>query len=108
MALVAAGENVDSKEVKSIREYILKNQNKDGGWSFALNSTSDPDDTAAAIMALIAAGENKSSPAIIKALSFLKSKQTSDGGFAWIGGSNSISTAWVICCLLYTSPSPRD
>ncbi len=108
MALVAAGENVDSKEVKSIREYILKNQNKDGGWSFALNSTSDPDDTAAAIMALIAAGENKSSPAIIKALSFLKSKQTSDGGFAWIGGSNSISTAWVICALKAVDENPYN
>lgn len=98
MALASVGE---TERVESIKNYILSEQNTDGGWSWSNTFASDSNDTAAAIMALLDAGLNQSSPEIANALNYLHSIQNEDGGFAYDSGSQSdgASTAWVITAL---------
>jgi len=51
LALVAAGERVSNQIIQDSKNFILTNQNKDGGWSYAVGGNSDTNDTAAAILA---------------------------------------------------------
>lgn len=88
--------------------FLLGKQNTDGGFSWSANSsTSDIDDTAAAIQALVLAknaGIDGLDTAIQKAYDYLKANQNSDGGFPydpsdtqWGGNlSNASSTAWAV------------
>jgi len=98
LALASVG-NLDSTD--SVKNFILDNQNEDGGWSWSASGTSDSNDTAAAIMALLDLSDNSSSPEIIDALSYLQTTQNEDGGFAYDSDSQSdgASTAWIIAAL---------
>lgn len=107
LALLSVKE-VSSAEVAASKNFILSNQNADGGWGYAVGGDSDTNDTATAIMALIEAGVNVSNSAITNAVSYLHSAQNTDGGFSWsIGGdSDSGSDAWVISALYKIGQNP--
>ena len=98
----------NSSEVIASKNFILSNQNADGGWGYAVGGDSDTNDTATAIMALIEAGVNVSNSAITNAVVYLHAAQNADGGFGWsIGGdSDSGSGAWVISALYKIGQNP--
>ena len=96
-------------EVGSAKDFILANQNPDGGFSYAVGGESDTNDTAAAIMALIEAGLAPSDQAIAKAVDYLKTVQNIDGGFGYQTGndSDSGSDAWVISAIIKINQDPN-
>jgi iron complex transport system substrate-binding protein len=119
LALIAAGEDSDSEMIQSTVAFIKANQGDDGGWSWAtidnyMYSSSDVDDTAAAVMALIAAGESPSSMYITDALDYLRMEQDDSGGFGfedWYTGElvvNSASTAWAIQAIVAAGQDPTS
>jgi len=95
-------------EVQNARQFILNNQNSDGGWGFGLKgSASSVDMTAAAIMALIECGMKPVDSAIGNAKSYLKEVQNSDGGFSgWAGESSASSDAWAISAIYKLGEDP--
>jgi len=105
LALLSAVEPISDEVLSGARDFIVKNQNVDGGWAFALSSGSDTNMTAMAIMALLEAGASKTDANISKALIYLKSAQNSDGGFPYdpkspFGtDSDASSDAWVLSAL---------
>jgi energy-coupling factor transport system substrate-specific component len=83
--------------------WLARQQNGDGGFSFAVRGDpSDIDDTAAALEALIVA--SAPAGAIARARSYLERQQDRDGGFPLQpgGSSNSQSTAWAVQALVAT------
>ncbi|QSO50188.1 hypothetical protein JZ785_14540 [Alicyclobacillus curvatus] len=61
--------------------WLINHQNKDGGFGYsATYSTSDADDTAAAVVALRLLGFTKDSAPVAAALQYLKTQQAADGG----------------------------
>lgn len=105
LALLAAGEPASDSAVTDSKNFILNNQNANGGWSFAVGGTSDTNMTSMAIMALLEAGVAKTDSHIVNAVSYLKSAQNGDGGFPydpaspWGTGSDASSDAWVISAI---------
>jgi energy-coupling factor transport system substrate-specific component len=88
--------------------WLLRQQNRDGGFSFATaGAPSDIDDTGAALEAL-AAGGGASSAEVHRAAGYLRAQQNSDGGFPQQGGggSNAQSTAWATQGLLAAGVDP--
>ena len=86
--------------VKKLIEYIIKNQNSDGGWSMA--DKSECDITAMAVQALsfYYTGSDKSvKKSVDKALKFLSKQQNNDGGYSAEGISNCESTAQVLMAI---------
>lgn len=95
----ATGSSVRTKRVRRAAEFVARQQNADGGFSFATKgSTSGVDDTAAALQALVAAGRSRSRGAVPRAVRFLRGRQAADGGFGASSGlpSNAQSTSWAI------------
>ncbi len=99
---------INSAEIAAAKNFILFNQNTDGGWGYAVGGDSDTNDTATAIMALIETGVNASNSVIVNAVSYLHSAQNADGGFSWLigGDSDSGSDAWVISALYKIGQNP--
>jgi energy-coupling factor transport system substrate-specific component len=88
--------------------WLLRQQNSDGGFSFAAaGDQSDVDDTAAALQALSGAG-GPAAQARGRAVGFIAAQQNRDGGLpAQSGGdSNAQSTAWAIQGLLAAGADP--
>src|SRR3989344_3134585 len=83
LALLAAGEPIGDEVVSSAKNFVIQNQNADGGWAFAILSGSDTNMTAMAIMALLESGVSKSDANISKAIQYLKGAQNSDDGFPY-------------------------
>jgi len=108
LALISAGENKSSGIIQTCKNYILDNQNSDGGWSYGIGLSSDIDNTAAAILALVTAGVDDNSDIILNGLSYIKSHQNNDGGFPFLPGmsSNSASTSWVIDAIVKAGQDP--
>jgi hypothetical protein len=104
LALEPAGE--DPEVISKIKENIIRNQNSDGGWSWAAGGESDADNTAAALSALIKAGVAKDDQVIVAALVYLKTQQQGNGGFISEGSTNSAVDAWVIRSLRDTGQNP--
>ena len=92
IALRAAGRPVPA----ATRRWLIRRQRPDGGWSWALRTASDSNDTAAAVQALRAAGVR--GPPIERALAFLARHRNTDGGYELTEGRGSDvqSTAWVV------------
>jgi Prenyltransferase and squalene oxidase repeat len=81
--------------------WLARQQNGDGGFSFAARGdSSDVDDTAAAIEALVAASAPHAG--VARAERYLVARENGDGGFPLEpgGASNSQSTAWAVQALV--------
>ncbi|MBO8181902.1 MAG: DUF4430 domain-containing protein [Archaeoglobus sp.] len=104
MALKVSGENV-SKTV----EWLIGQQNADGGFGWAPGQPSDYDDTAAAIQALVAANISCDSEVIERAFEYLKTGQNEDGGFRYFGNSssNAASDSWIIQAIVACNGNPE-
>ena len=110
LALRAAGAPMPAAAIG----WLLRQQNRDGGFSFATAGTpSDVDDTAAALEALAAGGGaggggGVSSGALRRAVAYIRAQQNSDGGFPQQAGedSNAQSTAWAVQGLLAAGVAP--
>ena len=108
--LQAAGETVPAAAVN----WLLAEQNADGGWGWGNGLGSDTNSTALAIQTLIVAGVAANDAHITAALDYLAGQQVEDAGFAWdktstwYTGSDSNSTALVIQALLAADPAGLD
>ncbi len=92
------------------RSWLVRQQNGDGGFSFATGgSTSDVDDTGAALEALAGSG-GASARARARAVAFVRAQQDGDGGFAAQPGgeSNAQSSAWAVQGLLAAGVNPSS
>ena len=103
LALRAAGRPAGT----SVR-YLLREQSRSGGWSWAPRGQPDSNDTAAAIQALRAADVGRRAKAIRRGVAYLRRLQSHDGGFALTKGrgSDAQSTAWAIQALLAAGRPP--
>ena len=114
LALISSGEALSDMAVSDSKNFILQNQNQDGGWSFQIGSSSDTNMTAAAIVSLIAAGVSSDDPKIQNGISYLRQSQNNDGGFPYDPqspygtNSDSSSTAWVIWALSSLKINPSS
>jgi hypothetical protein len=92
--------------------WLLRQQNRDGGFSFATaGDPSDVDDTAGALEALSGTGGPAASGAArasARAVAFIRAGQDRDGGLPAQpgGGSNAQSTAWAVQGLLAAGTDP--
>jgi hypothetical protein len=86
--------------------YVLRMQQRSGGWSWSPRGAPDSNDTAAAIQALRAAGV-RGAP-IRRAIRYLVRLQNRDGGFALTPGaaSDAQSTAWAIQAFVAAGVAP--
>ncbi|MDW5595951.1 prenyltransferase/squalene oxidase repeat-containing protein [Conexibacter stalactiti] len=97
LALRAAGTPRGAPSLDNAATWLARQQNRDGGFSFATRGAgSDVDDSAAAVQALVAAGGRDGT--VRRALAFLRAQQNGDGGFPLLPGStsNAQSTGWAI------------
>jgi hypothetical protein len=105
IALESAGQAITAREV----QWLVGQQNADGGWGWAPGLASDTNDTAAAVQALIGAGQSPSSAPVTQALAYLRARQLPDGGFTYSGTkSDADSTAWVIQALRAGGQAPEQ
>ena len=90
------------RAINASRQFILNNQNSNGGWGFAPGVGSDSNTTAMAIAALGITGGAPSN-----AFSYLQQSQDSSGGYGFSPGlaADGASTAWVISGLISAGQS---
>lgn len=103
LALISAGPSANQQIISDSVDFVIANQNSDGGWSYAVGNTSDNGDTAIALQALKAAeGKGFSNAglgsAITVGLAYLQANQNPDGGwgYAGLGFSDAGSAAWSV------------
>lgn len=108
LALSASGENKNTNEIQDAKNYLLNNQNNDGGFSYAPGNASDTNSTAAALLAFIEAGLDSQNQQVTKAINYLSSSQNSDGGFPYMPSdvSDTNSTAWVVWAIKKVGQDP--
>ncbi|MFH1712759.1 MAG: prenyltransferase/squalene oxidase repeat-containing protein [Candidatus Jacksonbacteria bacterium] len=109
LALKASGEQNSNETIIEARNYILDNQNTNGGWAFAVGFDSDTDVTAMSVMALLEVNIIADDLQIINAVDFVKTNQNQDGGFhgAWDDISNANSTAWALSTIYKLGQDPE-
>jgi hypothetical protein len=102
LALRAAGRRAGAATVR----YLLRQQRKNGGWSWHPRGAPDSNDTAVAIQAVRAAGV-RGRP-LTRGVRFLRTLQAPDGGFRLVPGRepDAQSTAWAIQGLLAAGARP--
>jgi len=114
LALSSAGVPVSDSLLEGSKQFILNNQNSDGGWSWGVGSGSDTDNTAAAVMALLEMGISSGNETIQEAIDYIKGNQNEDGGFAsdpsqsWGTDSNTATTAWVVAMINKLGEDPHS
>ena len=96
ISLEAVGGEEYSPQLRHAGQWLLANQNEDGGWPFSGlpggNLPSDADDTALATLALLRAGVSKDHVAIQRSLEWLRSHQSKNGGWGtYIPGTGDVS-----------------
>lgn len=107
LALIASGAKASNTVKQDALNFIIKNEQSDGGFSWSTTGSSDVDDTAAALQALVSAQNNGLSAtglsdAINKAKTFMLDNQKADGSFVsnpTDTGGNTASTAWAAMAL---------
>jgi energy-coupling factor transport system substrate-specific component len=107
-ALRAVGHSAGYGAIREAAGWIERQQNGDGGFSFgAHGSSSDVDDTAAALQSLADAGAHDAR-VLGAAASYLIRSQNLDGGFPqqYGGESNAQSTAWAVQGLIAAGRAP--
>jgi energy-coupling factor transport system substrate-specific component len=108
LALRAAGEPAAGAVVGAAARWLVRQQNPDGGFSYAARgAASDVDDTAAALQGVVAASV-PAGPVVSQAVVFLEHAQNPDGGYPLQPGgeSNAQSTAWAVQGLLAAGRDP--
>ena len=109
-ALRAVGHSPHFPAIRAAAGWLERQQNGDGGFGFAARgSSSDVDDSAAALQALVDAGARSARP-LGAATAFLERSQNLDGGFAqrYGGESNSQSSAWAVQGLIAAGRDPSS
>src|SRR6202043_1258791 len=109
-ALRAVGHSTRFTAIREAAGWIERQQNGDGGFGFGVRgSSSDVDDTAAALQALVDAGA-RNPRALGAATSFLTRAQNLDGGYPQRPGgeSNAQSTAWAVQGLIAARRDPSS
>ncbi|MGO9888257.1 MAG: prenyltransferase/squalene oxidase repeat-containing protein [Solirubrobacteraceae bacterium] len=107
-ALRAVGHSPGFAAIREAAGWIERQQNADGGFGFgARGSSSDVDDTAAALQALVDA-DARNGGALAASAGYLTRAQNLDGGFPQQPGgeSNAQSTAWAVQGLLAAHRNP--
>jgi Prenyltransferase and squalene oxidase repeat len=107
-ALRAVGHSPAYDPIREAAGWIERQQNADGGFSFAAaGSSSDVDDTAAAVQALVDAGA-RDRRVLGAAAGYIIRSQNLDGGLPqrYGGQSNAQSTAWAIQGLIAAGYDP--
>lgn len=108
LALASMGKEVPQKE--KAKNWLLSQQNDDGGFGWVEGMDSDVDDTGVAIQSLIILGESRDSLAIKNALTFVKNNQQNNGGLSageWMGKeANASSDVWGVQGLLAAGENP--
>ena len=107
-ALRAVGHSPGFGALHQAADWIERQQNPDGGFSFGVHSSpSDVDDTGAALQALADAGAHNTH-VLAAAAGYLIRSQSPDGGFPqqYGGQSNAQSTAWAIQGLIAAGYDP--
>ncbi len=110
LALRANGMSRSDRRISRAASFIARQQNGDGGFSYARKGAgSGVDDTAAAVQALVAAGRSTRRGAVKRAVAYLRSRQGADGGFGASPGlpSNAQSTAWAIQAFAAAKVNPE-
>ncbi|HTR88645.1 MAG TPA: prenyltransferase/squalene oxidase repeat-containing protein, partial [Solirubrobacteraceae bacterium] len=108
LALRAAGHSAGFTAIREAAGWLERQQNRDGGFGFgARGSSSDVDDTGAALQALAAAGA-RDRRALGDAAGYLARAQNLDGGMPQQPGgeSNAQSTAWAVQGLIAAGSDP--
>ena len=107
LSLISAGPSANQEIISDSIEFLIPNQNSDGGWSWQVGGTSDSNDTAVAIQALKSAGNSgftntDLADAIDSGVNYLLGLQQADGGWEYQSGfgTDAASTAWVIQALI--------
>jgi len=108
LALSAAGLDSGMVEIANAKNYLIANQNNDGGWGYNLGVSSDTNSTAIIIVALVEAGVSVENSAISDGLNYLSEIQNNDGGWGWSQGSDSDtdSTSWVVWAIAKVGQEP--
>ena len=103
LALRAAG-----RPAAPSARYLLRAQDRTGGWAWYPRGTPDSNDTAAAVQALRSAGVVPRARPITRALAYLRRLQRPDGGFPLVRGraSDAQSTAWAIQAFVSAGRAP--
>jgi prenyltransferase beta subunit len=107
-ALRAVGHSSAFTPIREAAGWIERQQNSDGGFSFAVHgSPSDVDDTGTALQALADAGAHNK-PVLNAGADYLIRSQNLDGGLPqqYGGESNAQSTAWAIQGLIAAGYDP--
>jgi energy-coupling factor transport system substrate-specific component len=107
-ALRAVGHSPSYPAIRDAAGWIERQQNSDGGFSFGQHgSSSDVDDTGAALQALADAGAHNGH-VLAAAADYLIRSQNLDGGFPeqYDNESNAQSTAWAIQGLIAARRNP--
>ncbi len=112
LALIAGGESSGSAILKDSLNFLISHQQKDGGFSYSTDGSSDVDDTAATLMALsgakkLGAAITNLSQSIETAKTYILGSQNKDGGFTYDPNpatsydttSNVSSTSWTLMAL---------
>jgi len=108
-ALRAVGHSPRFRAIRDAARWLERQQNPDGGFGFAaLGSSSDVDDTAAALQALVDA-RARDARALGSAYGYLLRSQNLDGGFPqrYGGESNAQSTAWAVQGFIAVARDPH-
>jgi squalene-hopene cyclase-like protein/prenyltransferase/squalene oxidase-like repeat protein len=108
LALRAAGERRLAPEVRAAGNWLIRQRNRNGGFSFfRRGAASGIDDTAGAVQALVAAGRGRTST-VKRALAYLRRQQNRSGGFPLTPGqgSNAQSTSWAIQAVVAAGGNP--
>jgi energy-coupling factor transport system substrate-specific component len=98
-ALRAAGISASGATIGAAGRWLARQQNSDGGFSFATHGdSSDVDDTAAALQGLLDADAPGGSGGEERAVAYIERAQNLDGGLPQEPGgeSNAQSTAWAV------------
>ena len=109
MALRATGRSTRDGAVRGGVRFLLRQQNRDGGWNFqGRGGRSGIDDTAAALQGLVAGGQSRGSAPVRRGAGFVAAQQRPDGGFPLQpgGASNAQSTAWAVQAFVATGRNP--
>lgn len=107
-ALRAVGHSPRFHAIQAAARWLERQQNSDGGFGFAARGTSsDVDDSAAALQALTDAGA-RNARALGASRAFLERSQNLDGGFPQRHGgeSNAQSSAWAVQGLIAAGRDP--